>query len=68
MHFGKAVKTMIVKRKMTVQELADKLGCHKQNIYETIWRPSAQLTNVVCYAKALKVKPHELVKIAETFN
>jgi predicted DNA-binding protein YlxM (UPF0122 family) len=53
---------------MTVQELADKLGCHKQNIYETIWRPSAQLTNVVCYAKALKVKPHELVKIAETFN
>lgn len=65
MHFGKAVKKLMDERMVTVQQLADQLGCHRQNIYETIKRPSAQLQNVQVYAKALKVKPFELVQMAE---
>jgi transcriptional regulator with XRE-family HTH domain len=63
MQFGKSVRRLRLRRKVSQEELADLAGLHATYIGRIErGRQNISLTNIGKIARALKVKPRELFK------
>lgn len=57
MHCGKALQYFGSNARLTVEEIADKLGIHKQQLSEWRWSPDLRVGVIVQFADAIGVDP-----------
>lgn len=63
-NFGKNIKNFREKRNMTIQELSELTGIRTQYLKRIELGTAKRLnaSHIFIFAKALKIKPHEVVK------